>query len=150
MQNINNVANWSDAYALDMPEIDDQHKALFVLINRLWKQIVTQADRAEVLKVLDELEQYTISHFAAEETFMRVIGYPGFDEHKVVHGKFVSRIGKEKAAILAGSALTLDILRFLKDWLVDHILVSDKAYAGYHKQKSGSGSRLGSFFRRFF
>lgn len=146
MKQIANIAAWSDSYALGMPEIDDQHKALFVLINRLWEQIITQADSAEVMKVLEKLEQYTISHFTAEETFMRVIAYPGFDEHKAAHENFVARIGKEKAGILAGGALTLDILHFLKDWLVDHILVTDKAYADQHKRQSGSV--LGRFFKR--
>ena len=148
MNNANNIVNWSDNYALDMPEIDAQHQVLFALINRLWNQIINHADTNEMLKVLDELEQYTISHFAAEETFMRMSNYSKFDEHKLAHTKFVARIVKEKAHVIAGNALTLDILHFLKDWLVDHILVTDKAYADQLKHKSGS--LLGKLFRRFF
>lgn len=142
------VVAWSNAYALGLEEIDDQHKALFDLINKLWEHLVARSPQAKVLATLEQLEHYTLSHFTAEETFMRVTGYAGFEPHKAAHAKFVARIAQEKAAIKAGQDLSFDVLTFLKDWLVDHILVADKAYADVHKSHSGQRSFWGRFFGR--
>ena len=140
------VVAWSSAYALGLEEIDVQHKMLFDLIHVLWDHIVQQSPKEKVLATLGELERYTLSHFTAEETFMRVSGYPGFSEHKAAHTKFVQRVEREKAAIVAGNDLSFDVLTFLKDWLVDHILVADKAYADAQQNRKAPTS----FWRRFF
>lgn len=137
---------WSDQYSLGMPEIDDQHKVLFEVLNRLWAGIINRAGRDEMLAIVDELERYTLSHFAAEETFMRATGYADLAEHKKAHKAFVDRLAAEKKLVLAGGSLSLDLLKFLKDWLANHILVSDKAYAEAHR--ANSQSLLGRFFKR--
>ena len=62
----------------------------------------------------------------------------------------IPRIAEEKAKIVAGQAVTLDMLHFLRDWLINHILVSDKHYADEYKKRSGSKSILGKFFKRFW
>jgi hemerythrin-like metal-binding protein len=99
-----------------------------------------------VLRTLEELERYTLSHFAAEETFMRVTNFALFDAHKAQHAAFVMRVAKEKAAVVAGQTISFDVLTFLKDWLVDHILVADKAYADATRAKAEPPS----FWKRFF
>src|ERR1019366_6753273 len=146
---------WSNKFELDLPEIDAQHQVLVDLINQVWAAIVLKPDREKALAILAELEKYTISHFAAEEIFMREIRYEQFAEHKGAHEEFVARIAEEKAKLLAGQAITLDLVRFLKDWLINHILVSDKAYALEYKKRSERASSepastLGKFFKRFW
>lgn len=140
------LVTWSDDFALGMQEIDEQHRVLIELINRVWVAVVKRVDRAEALPILEELERYTITHFTAEEVFMREIAYSGFREHKIEHDTFVSRIAAEKAKIAGGQPVALELVHFLKDWLINHILVGDKAYADqYRKQSSGI---LGRFFKR--
>ena len=140
------VVSWNEAYALGLQEIDDQHRMLFELINDLWEHLVRHSPTSEVLHTLTELEKYTLTHFIAEETFMRVTRYAGFDEHKAQHGRFVERVAAEKLALLGGRELGFEVLTFLKDWLVDHILVSDKAYADATQPKAP----VPGFWRRFF
>jgi hemerythrin-like metal-binding protein len=145
-----NIVAWSNAYDLGLPEIDSQHRTLFDLLNRAWEAIVARADAKVMLEILQDLERYTLSHFAAEETFMRVMNYPQFAEHKKSHDAFSARIEFERRAIEAGAAnISLELVRFLKDWLVDHILVADKAYAESLKRRKQPPSLLGRFFRRF-
>lgn len=140
------LVTWSDEFTLGMQEIDEQHRVLIELINRVWVAVVKRVDRAEALPILEELEKYTITHFTAEEVFMREIAYADFREHKIEHDTFVSRIAAEKAKIAAGQPVALELVHFLKDWLINHILVADKAYADqYRKQSSGI---LGRFFKR--
>lgn len=145
----NALVGWKDEFSIGLQEIDEQHQALFELINRLWTAIVKQASTEEILKIVMDLERYTLSHFTAEETFMRVSEYPGFPQHKKEHEEFVARIAKERQSVTGGKTISLDLIQFLKDWLINHILVSDKDYAGFHARKNERGG-LGHFFKRFF
>lgn len=104
-------------------------------------------EASEAIKLIEELEHYTLSHFTAEETFMRVTNYPAFAEHKRSHDAFVDRVNREKMAVVTGGkGFSVDLVHYLKDWLVEHILVSDKGYA----RSQGKGGGLGGFFTRFF
>ena len=140
---------WSDEFSLGMPEVDAQHKVLIDLINQVWISLVKKADHAQTVKIVEELEKYTLTHFTVEEIFMREIAYGQFVEHKKEHEKFIARVAQERAKIVSGQPVTLDILHFLRDWLINHILVSDKHYAEEYKKRSGSKSILGRFFKRF-
>ena len=145
------IVKWSSQYSLGLDEIDEQHKSLLDLINKIWQSIVDRSDQKATLNLVEELETYTLAHFAAEETFMRVTRYPDFDAHKKEHQNFVARIAAEKKRAQLIGSLSLDLVHFLRDWLIDHILVSDKAYADFTQQtKDRSSSLLGRLFKRFF
>ena len=145
------LVKWNSSYCLGLDEIDEQHRSLLALINDIWQAIVSRSDKKTLLGLVEELEKYTLAHFAAEETFMRVTSFPEFDRHKKEHQQFVSRVAEEKKLAVQSGAMSLDLMYFLRDWLVDHILVSDKAYAEFTKRsKSKEGGLLSKFFRRFF
>lgn len=142
---------WEQRFFLGLDEIDEQHKSLVDIINRIWQSIIEKGEKSAVLSLIEELERYTLAHFAAEETFMRVTDYPQFAKHKQEHQDFIARVATEKQRALSAGNLSLDIVYFLRDWLVEHILASDKHYAEFtHRKKSGSSSLLGKLFRRFF
>ncbi len=145
------LIKWSDTYNLGLKEVDEQHKSLLDLINKIWQSIIDRNEKDVVFGLVEELERYTLAHFAAEETFMRVTDYPDFVAHKREHQEFVSRVAEEKKRAIQVGSLSLDLMHFLRDWLVGHILVSDKAYANFtQKKKSRESSLLGRFFRRLF
>ena len=145
------LISWKSTYNLGLQEIDEQHRSLLDLTNKIWRAIVRRSDQIVVLPLLEELEKYTVAHFAAEETFMRTTGYPGFEKHKIEHQSFIERIAVEKRKTDNGSAVSLDLMHFLRDWLVDHIQFSDRNYAEFtQKNEKPAGSLLGRFFKRFF
>lgn len=146
-QNTRLVA-WQDKYALDMDEIDEQHKMLFDIMNRLWAAIVKHVESEEIGRVIADLERYTVLHFTEEETFMRSIGYVHFDAHAGHHRKFIEQLGKEKQRAYAGQEISLELLHFLRDWLVNHILVEDRRYALWFQAEKRNKSALGRFFAR--
>ncbi len=139
---------WQDSYALGLEEIDRQHKMLFDIMNRLWAAILDNAEGRRLNTILEDLEHYTVLHFTEEETFMRSIGYPDFDGHVAYHQKFVRKLMEEKEAAHAGRTISLELIHFLRDWLVNHILVEDKRYAAQFRSEQGSSSLLGRFFAR--
>ena len=145
------LIRWRAQYNLGLDEIDAQHQSLLELINKAWRAIVRRSDPSVVLAVIDELERYTLAHFTAEETFMRVTGYPAFEAHKREHQAFVARIAEERQRAATTGSLSLDLMHFLRDWLIDHIVVSDKAYAEFTRtNKACEPSLLARFFTRFF
>lgn len=150
MSKAQSLVAWSDEFNLGMPEIDAQHSVLIDLINQVWVAVIKKPDREEALRIFGELEKYTITHFTAEEIFMREMDYNKFTEHKAAHEQFIARIAQEKTKIFAGHAITLEILQFLKDWLINHILVSDKEYSREYKKRSEPASSLGRFFKRLW
>jgi len=142
------LVGWSTDYSLGMPELDAQHKMLFDLINQLWQGIVTNADRQTQLKVIEQLEHYTLTHFSAEEDFLLAIEFPGTESHRQAHLAFTQRVADEKQAILTGAQVSLGLLHFLNDWLVNHIRGEDLAYAEYSAKRQ-ERSMLGRFFKLF-
>lgn len=149
MVSFSKAVQWSDSYSIGLQEIDDQHRTLIDLMNDLWAAITTNAPIDDSQKILERLEHYTVAHFGAEETMMRTIGYPDFDTHQLAHRHFVKRLQSEAQRLKNGEKLSLDILHFLQDWLVNHILVNDKAYAAYYSGVTKPTGFLGRFFQRF-
>ena len=72
------------------------------------------SDNQVIFSLIGELEKYTLAHFAAEETLMRITDYPQFDKHKKEHQDFVARVVEEKAQAVATGQLSLDMMYFLE------------------------------------
>lgn len=142
---------WEDEYCLGLEAIDEQHKSLVSLINDIWQSIVEKSANTQVFALINELETYTLAHFAAEETYMQTTRYPDFARHRDEHQEFVARISAEKSKAMVTGQLSLDLTYYLRDWLVQHILISDKQYAEYSQRSAKEDSPLiVRLFRRFF
>ena len=142
------VGGWSLEYELGLGEIDSQHASLLAWVARAYQDIEAEAGSKEAKYSLEEFEQYVTAHFVAEEAYMQELRFSGLDAHRQMHQRFLARIVAEKYAQIAGNPMTVDLLCFLHDWLVDHILVADKAYAEHvlhHKDET----ILKRFFRHF-
>ena len=75
--------------------------------------------------------EYTKFHFGAEEKLMIEKNYTGLAFQKSEHSAFVKKALEFQKDINSGKlAVSLDVLNFLKDWLTNHILISDMKYSG--------------------
>jgi hemerythrin len=137
---------WDDFYALELPEIDDQHKALFQIINDLWHAVVAKSAADAIADILRRLEHYAIIHFTAEEALMRCLTYPRLDEHKRAHRLFIDQIGSARRKWADGRPIGLEILDFLNNWLIDHIMTIDKDYAAHYARSGQPLALLSEFF----
>lgn len=123
------MIQWDDQYSVGIEEIDDQHKCLIKLINDMYTAMAG-GGREEVKVILNELVQYTKTHFAVEETLMRIFHYDKYQEHKAGHDKIIEQVGVFVDRIRAGdNKASMDLLIFLKDWLFDHIAKCDTGYS---------------------
>jgi len=121
---------WNAAYSVGIVQIDAQHQGLIRLINELHACMAAGQAKQHLGKILDDLVRYTESHFSYEENMLRQRGYTRFTAHHAIHQKLTGEV-KELRDRHRGSqlTLTLDVMKFLKSWLADHIIVHDQAYA---------------------
>ena len=85
---------------------------------------------------LAELARYTVEHFQFEEQQMAAAGYPQLENHKRLHEKLVAQVVDFQRQFEAGSVtVTLDLMNFLSDWLVNHIKGVDRQYVPLLKGK---------------
>ncbi|MDR2688228.1 MAG: bacteriohemerythrin [Azoarcus sp.] len=123
---------WSEKYSVGIPEIDEQHKALFDLIEKIHTAIMEHKGTKASTEVLDELVDYTRVHFALEQSLMRMGKYPDYDNHCVLHHDLVAEVVALQEKVHSGTAsISFELLHFLRNWLAKHILIEDKKYAQF-------------------
>lgn len=117
------------AFSVGHSGVDEQHKTLVGLINALIKY-QDQEDEVFLKKVLNTLVEYTKNHFKFEENLLLDAKYQNFQDHKKQHEKFITKIEHFQHEFnLHHQDISMDILKFLKQWMVTHILIHDKDYA---------------------
>jgi len=120
---------WSDSYSVDAPGIDAQHKKLFDLINNLHAAMIQGRGQEVIGQILDGLVDYTKVHFADEERMLEKINYPDLPAHVAEHDIFIRKAYALQTDYRSGKlAMTLPVMDFLKGWLINHILKTDKKY----------------------
>jgi hemerythrin len=129
------LITWDKSYNVSVKRCDEQHQKLFVLMNELHDAMRVGAGGAVVRKVVGELNDYTISHFAAEEALLERYGYPALDQHREEHKKFIARVNKFRDDLdQGGGTSSVAVLEFLKDWLARHIKQTDRKYSAHLNQ----------------
>jgi hemerythrin-like metal-binding protein len=113
---------WQTKYSVGVPEIDRQHKKLFETAARLQEAMLAGGGRESEQAALSELIRYTVGHFRHEEALMRKCGYAGLAAHHQKHEDFTKAVVEFQAKYEAGSlCLSVSMLRFICNWLVEHI-----------------------------
>lgn len=131
---------WREAYSVGILQIDNQHKGLIRLINNLQDAMMGGNGKAALTTIIDDLVRYTESHFTYEETLLRKHGYSGLAAHQEQHRELTRQVYELRDQFKSGQLMiTMDVMRFLKNWLSNHILDRDQAYA---KELKGSKALL--------
>jgi len=120
---------WAKALELGVPALDAQHRRLFVLQSALedCAETVDGNSSERFHELLSVLFDYAMVHFDAEERYMRAMGYPALESHVGEHRRFVEQVAEFNLAAAEGRGSARDVLRFVTDWLIDHIQYSDGA-----------------------
>ncbi len=127
---------WTQQLSVGVEEIDDQHRELFRRASRLLEGL-RKGEPEEVGGLIDFLYEHAVTHFGAEEQFMRSTGYPGYVRHKAEHDRFISdllALSGEHDRKGAGAFMALKVNHWLVQWLKEHV--------------SGTDAELGKFLSR--
>ncbi|MDR3425559.1 MAG: bacteriohemerythrin [Alphaproteobacteria bacterium] len=126
------LMTWKDDMSVGISSIDEQHKKLVNMINELSDGMKIGKGREVLGTILDELIDYTAKHFKYEEELFDKTHYLDAFNHKKEHADLVKRVLDIQAKYKAGAlTLSLEVMDFLKDWLVKHIMGSDKKYSSH-------------------
>lgn len=123
---------WKDRYNIGYKEIDAQHKGLLDVLNELLDLVGERRDPELVAGIFHRLCQYVHTHFATEERYMRVCGYPHLAEHEAMHAWFVDKLLELNHTYDPSDPRLLDeALEFVKNWYLDHIIKTDTDYVPF-------------------
>jgi hemerythrin len=127
---------WENKYSVGNPEIDEQHKGMFELGNRLPEL----SNARDIKPIIMRLYKHTREHFSHEEKMMKSIGFPLLAEHTLLHENLITQLNKISSQPLDADEAVYGFKKFIHDWLIDHIMKEDNSYFQFSKEQSEPSS----------
>lgn len=123
------VIKWRDSYNTGVEQFDIEHHKIVELINVMFIAIRDNADKEVTEKACEKILSYTKYHFTNEEQAMKAVNYPGLEEQLVQHARLKEKAGNFQITIKNNFPEGRnEFYRFIREWLIDHILNCDKKY----------------------
>ena len=128
---IESICAFTQEYWTYIPQVDKEHARLFEIIGQAYRLVERSGDQLDydsVMRILDELEDYTHYHFSHEEEYMESIAYSGLEAQRRAHAVFLAKLADKDEAENTEDRREFveDMLDFLFAWLNRHILRMDK------------------------
>ena len=121
---------WTENFSVKVPSIDEQHKKFIGLINDFYSGFNEKSIKERMTELIKGLKDYALYHFSTEEKYMEMYNFPGYKNHKKEHEIFIEKIADISERYESGRlVVSLEITNFMKDWLTNHILGTDKKYS---------------------
>lgn len=130
--------NWTKDNSVLIDKMDEQHKVLFEITNKMGNIILNAKDNKDsLITIATDLLNYTKKHFTEEEIFLEKSNYnPNeLNAQKKQHKIFIDKINDFKADLEADKKPSIEMIEFLRDWLLKHIDIEDKKYGKVLSQK---------------
>jgi hemerythrin-like metal-binding protein len=123
---------WDANFETGVSEIDEQHRILVNTINEAAVTLGATSNLSVLEQITNDLLSYALYHFETEEELMSQYKYDEQKEdeqkmHLAQHRDFSATVVTVKENMKSGKPITKDeLLGFLKEWLTNHILNTDK------------------------
>jgi hemerythrin-like metal-binding protein len=126
---------WQPEYRFGIKEIDSQHEHFVGILDKLYDSIIQNAPREKLGELLKALADYATNHFQTEEKYFDQFNYAGAAEHKLKHRELMEKISDFQKKFEENQVdVSVDLIDFLEDWLVDHLLNLDRKYIECFRQ----------------
>ncbi len=126
------LMTWTDQLSVNVQQVDSQHKKLVELLNNFHDSMKLGKGKEAMGKTFSALLDYTVYHFGTEEDFFKKYGYPNSATHKKEHEALTKQVLELSERFSRGEpVVSAETMTFLKNWLNDHILGSDKKYGPF-------------------
>lgn len=125
--------DWSEALCVGVLCIDQQHKNLIELLNKIYEAMKAHSSSAYLTTLFVELGEHTKTHFDHEEQLFARANYPYLEGHRNEHNDLLKQYAAflEKYRADPEGTLTMDFMNTLRHWLMDHVLREDKQGGAY-------------------
>jgi hemerythrin-like metal-binding protein len=135
------LLTWDHKYSVNNFELDIHHKKLFDIFNKLYNSCLDKGNGLILGPIVDELVVYTNYHFAAEEQYMRSVGYKDINQHISEHKIFTESISQQlHKTDVNDSAVSKQLVLFIWNCLLNHIIKEDKKYSIKSNRKVLNGN----------
>lgn len=128
---------WKDEFALGINEIDEQHKKILALINKLYDLFDSKKfkEQTEIDEIIKDLADYAVYHFEVEEKYFKLFAYEKTNEHIEIHNQYRTKIEewRKRYDENKDEKVFFEISTFLHDWWVWHINNTDREYVPFLK-----------------
>jgi len=129
--------DWRDDFNINVRQLDDQHRQMAVLVNRLHRAAETRERPEAVSEVLEQLIDLTRAHFDNEERLMLEYGYPEYGTHMREHHDLLEQLAALRRKVEGGAGLAFAAgSDFSSDWVMVHLLGSDKKLGVFLNRKN--------------
>ena len=126
---MNKKLEWEEKFSVGVALIDNQHKKMFSTINELIDLLVGVPTNEQVDNIIKALVEYKQFHFVTEKRYFDEFKYERTEEHKACHDMFNDKLGELILKNREDSVtLAFQLVDFLEDWLLDHLMVEDQRY----------------------
>ncbi|WP_051305829.1 bacteriohemerythrin [Desulfogranum mediterraneum] len=121
------LIKWHDSFSVGIDLLDQQHKQLFSLVNKLIIALEHNNSREEFEKILSGVVAHTELHFRTEEKMLAI--HPQYQTHHRSHQTFTEKLQKIRfTGDESDSARAGQLLEELKVWLANHVLKTDLGF----------------------
>jgi hemerythrin len=130
------LLKWESIYSVNVKELDEQHKKMFEIINRVYGLTEKSLEDQESLEIIKELKDYGNNHLDTEEKYFKKFNYPEMDSHIAQHNDYKKRILEMENSLkdLEGKEAYKELSDFLQDWWLGHIQNVDQEYSDFFNQ----------------
>jgi hemerythrin len=122
---------WKDSYCIGDAHIDRQHQELFALANTMF----AARDQAALRLCAVRLYKHVREHFSAEESLMKRVGFPLYEQHVASHNRMLSGLNAISQDIASNTIDPSVVAVFLQDWSLNHIPNADAEVTRYVRAK---------------
>lgn len=130
------LLTWSDRYSVGVEAMDLQHMRMVKMLNCLYDAMMKNQALEVTGPLLDDLLDYTRTHFSAEEAVMASGGFPGLEEHRARHRQLFGQVEEYVSRFGRGDLfLPIQLLHFLRDWIANHIEQEDRDYGPWLNER---------------
>lgn len=137
------LLEWKPDIATQISEVDQQHSALFDLVNGMINATADDENDEYLKQGIEKLIDYTIFHFNTEEEILLKRKYPYLKQHQVEHRLITDRILSFKGDLRRYNKLDIiELVAFLQGWIKSHTASSDLEYAAYFNRNKENQKKV--------
>ncbi len=126
---------WDDKFSFGISIIDKEHRKFIDVINKAFVAKEHNYNPEASKELLKEVTNYSLTHFATEEAYMKRFKYSGYKYHKKEHQDFtMTTIANHRKVIKGDYQIINEKLFYLTGWLLNHIQVTDRKYIDCFKR----------------
>ena len=133
------ILKWKDSYSVGIKSLDQQHRRLLELINKLSGIDPETKDKKKIFSVLNALAEYAQAHFDSEESYLSKYEYPNLAQQQREHVAFTAEVFRLAQKLeQAEPGIHSEVINFTKDWYISHILGTDREYIDFLLSKGAT------------